>query len=385
MMTYLGKRILRCPALSLAGLAFACALCFVLCFLSGYRDSQERRLAEMRDSYEIRGVITDARGGRDDHLRLHKRYLEFIEDEDNGLGAYIKDVRMTKELTLTWDIPEEKAKGLAIGVNSPRAAKVLDPAWNGAYFCTENDFFESREYWCLIPEAYYADYAGKTIPVTLDNPYRKTEGTGSVNDSLRMDFELTVVGWVRGAGENIYIPFDTAQELGRRITDTISVDSISFLLKDNSQADLVREKGMEQFVTPDPSEMSFKPGLTIEDRQYLAAMTELQQNVQQTERLIPVSVFLSLAVGFLMGFLAVRGETKTYALMRTLGMGPVRLAGTVLLEQLLLPALGSLAVGLLTKQLQPALLYFGCHCIGCLLAVLRPALAAPTKLLRVQE
>lgn len=63
----------------------------------------------------------------------------------------------------------------------------------------------------------------------------------------------------------------------------------------------------------------------------------------------------------------------------------VRGHSLVLGEQVLLPALSALAVGILTRQPLTALLYFACHLIGCFLAVLRPALATPTKLLRVQE
>lgn len=93
----------------------------------------------------------------------------------------------------------------------------------------------------------------------------------------------------------------------------------------------------------------------------------------------------NLAAGFMIGFLSVRGETRTYALMRTLGVRGPHLIGMVLGEQVLLPALSALVIGILTRQPLTALLYFACHLIGCFLAVLRPALATPTKLLRVQE
>ena len=215
----------------------------------------------------------------------------------------------------------------------------------------------------------------------MDNPYKKTHDIMS-DLYTEKSFDLTVVGWYKGEESIRYLPFRAALELGRSLTDTVSVDSVSFRLKDNAQVDLIREISAKTFVQPDPSRIDPNPGLSILDRQYKAAIAEMEQNVAQTERLLPLSAALSLAVGFFMGFLSVRGETRNYALMRTLGLGKGRLACQALLEQLLLPALGALLVGLIMKQALPALVYFACHSLGCLLAVIKPALAKPTRLLR---
>ncbi len=147
----------------------------------------------------------------------------------------------------------------------------------------------------------------------------------------------------------------------------------------------MKEKAREVFTEPAPSSFSGRAGLVVKDSVYRLTMQEMEGNIRQVGRLIPVSLMLSLLTGLLTGYLTVRGETKTYALRRTLGVGAGRLILMVLSEQLLLPAVGALAVGLILGQLRPALIYFVCHAAGCLLAVLRPALTAPTKLLRVQE
>lgn len=371
------KRIRRRPWLSLTGLVLACALCFALCFLVRYRDGQQQELETMRDSFSVQGIITNARGTKADHLRLHKRYMEYVQDEEKGIGAYIQDLCLTKELYLDW----EPWKGLAIGVNSPRAAKALDPEQGGEYYSTEADFFESCENWCLVPRSLWETYGGRRVSMQMDNPYKKTHN--SMSDLYtEKSFDLTVVGWYKGEESILYLPFRAALELGRSLTDTVSVDSVSFRLKDNAQVDLIREISAKTFVQPDPSRIDPNPGLSILDRQYKAALAEMEQNVAQTERLLPLSAALSLAVGFFMGFLSVRGETRNYALMRTLGLGKGRLACQALLEQLLLPALGALLVGLIMQQALPAFVYFACHALGCMLAVIKPALAKPTKLLR---
>ncbi|MBQ6076166.1 MAG: hypothetical protein IJK86_08480 [Lachnospiraceae bacterium] len=380
MMTTVFKRMLRRPGLSLAGLVLAAALCFILCFLVRYRDLQAAQLEEIRNGYAVRGVVTDARGTKSNNLCLNRMWLEFILDEEKGLAPYITDVRLIKNL----ESQSELGRALAVGVSSPQTDKRLDVSLDGGYHCEREDFFETKDFCCLVPETVYEKYAGGQIACMLTNPYTSA-GLGSVGDNNGMEFKLDVVGWYKGDGTDVILPFPAAQRLGGRLTNTISVDAISFALKDNSQADLVREIAAKEFIQPDPSSLSFRPGLTIQDRQYRAALTEMEQNIRRTERLLPVCAFLSLAAGFFMGFLSVRGETKTYALMRTLGVGAGRLTGMVLLEQLLLPAAGTLAIGLIMGQLLPALVYFACHAVGCLLAVLRPALAAPTKLLRVQE
>ena len=374
------KRMLRRSWLSLAGLILAAALCFVLCFLVRYRNAQAAQLEEIRTSYVVRGVVTDARGTKSNNLCLNRMWLEFIQDEEKGLGSYITDVRLIKNL----ESQSELGTALAVGVSSPQTDRRLDAALDGGYYSEREDFFETKDFCCLVPEFVYEQYAGQQLACVLTNPYTSA-GLGSVGDNNGTEFKLDVVGWYKGDGEDIILPFPAAQRLGGRLTNTVSVDAISFALKDNSQADLVREIAAKEFIQPDPSSLSFRPALTVQDRQYRAALTEMEQNVRRTERLLPVSAFLSLAVGFFLGFLSVRGETRTYALMRTLGIGAGRLTGMVLLEQLLLPAAGALAVGLIMGQPLPALVYFACHAVGCLLAVLRPALAAPTKLLRVQE
>ena len=380
MMTMIFKRMLRRPGLSLAGLILAAALCFVLCFLVRYRDAQAAQLEETRKTYVVRGVVTDARGTKSNNLCLNRMFLDFVQDEEKGLWPYITDVRMIKNLECESDL----GTGLAVGVTSPETDRRLDASLVGGYYTDKADFFESKDFCCLVPEYAYEQYRGGQIACRLTNSYTSA-GLGSIGDNNGAEFKLDVVGWYKGDGADVILSFPAVQRLGGRLTNTVSVDAISFALKDNTQADLVREIAAKEFIRPDPSSLSFRPALTIQDRQYRAALTELEQNVRRTERLLPLSAFLSLAAGFFMGFLSVRGETRTYALMRTLGVGAGRLTAMVLAEQLLLPALCAAAVGLIMGRPLPALIYFACHAAGCFLAVLRPALAAPTKLLRAQE
>ncbi|MBP3729620.1 MAG: hypothetical protein J6H18_05095 [Lachnospiraceae bacterium] len=239
------------------------------------------------------------------------------------------------------------------------------------------DFFGSTEDICLVPEGVYESLAGQMLSSEVSVPT-----LGSQEEFVTREYR--VVGKYRGGEGNIIVPLGACEKLAGS-GGKARTDSLSFILLDNTKADEMMEKAMEEFTVVNLDSYSSRPALTVQDRQYKATVAELQQNISRTNYLLPVSVMLSLAAGFMIGFIAVRGETKTYALMRTLGISGKKLALMILGEQTLLPALGALAVGLLLGQPLAALLYFICHLAGCILAALRPALAAPTTLLRSQE
>ncbi len=372
MLSYVIKRILRRPWLSLAGLVLATVFCTLLCWLVNYRSGLETRLQEVQDSYEVLCVVTDSRGVRSEKLSLNPRFAEFVRDKVNGLGNYVKTIRMTMEFAVSSPL----GTGTLIGVTDEKALARLDPAMGGSCDYSVPDFFGTRENICLVAEDVYEDLAGETLAVRVTIP-----GIGGVEEFY--ETELKVVGRYRGSGADLIVPFDASSRMSSS-AGSARTDSLSFVLADNSKADEMMEKAMEMFTTVNPDSYSSRPALTVQDRQYKATLAELKQNISRTNSLLPVSALLSLAAGFMIGFVSVRGETRTYALMRTLGVSGPKLVLQVLGEQVLLPALGILAVGLILRQ-PAALIYFACHLVGCTFAVLRPALAAPTKLLRGQE
>ena len=94
---------------------------------------------------------------------------------------------------------------------------------------------------------------------------------------------------------------------------------------------------------------------------------------------------MGLSVGFLLGVLGTRRETRTYALMRTLGVSGFGLFCSVLIEQMLMPVLAALLVGLVLMRPLPALIFIICYLVGCIFAVIRPVTGSPTKLFREHE
>ena len=373
MAAYVLKRIMRRPWISLAGLVVAGIFCFVLCYLAGYRRELEEHLAEVKDQYEILCVVTDSRGVQSEKLNLAPRFEKFVRDEEKGLGKYVKEVRMVMEMPLESDL----GIGMLIAASSQKACRKTNPALGGSCDYTVEDFFGSSEDICLVPEELYEALKDMEIGARVSVP----TVTGQEEFVER---SYKVVGRYKGSEADIIVPMGATAPL-RGSGGDARTDSLTFVLADNMKAEEMMEKAMEVFTVVDLNSYSSRPALTVQDRQYKATVAELQQNIGRSNYLIPISVLLSLAAGFMIGFLSVRGETRTYALMRTLGVRGPHLIGMVLGEQVLLPALSALVVGILTRQPLTALLYFACHLIGCFLAVLRPALATPTKLLRVQE
>lgn len=181
------------------------------------------------------------------------------------------------------------------------------------------------------------------------------------------------------------MPYKTATRLSSRITHSISTDTVVFVLKDNSKVDEVYLAAETMLPKVDPD--SYTPGfaLTIKDQVYKANGAKLRQDIARTGYLLTLISILGFCAGFLVGFLGTKGETRNYALMRTLGMRGFKLFLTVLFEQQILTLIACVIVGIITKRPLTAAIFFICHALGTLIAVIKPVSARPTKLLRDQE
>jgi len=385
--SYSFKRLLRRPWLGLLGLLISAALCVLLCSLSGYLAAEEARLAEIRDDYKILCVVSDARGTKTKNLYISEIYTTKLLDPE-GMGAYIQDPRLTKRFL--WGALDNGGSGAPIydliGVSSPGCNSVLDEAQGGAYESDVEDFFNSFDRICLVSQGQYESLKGKTIRMKVADPVPVTDvwGMGRSGSGER---EFQVVGWYKGDGMTVFIPFPTSQALGRQLSSVATADSASFYLKDNDQLDAFLEVagnwfGQVQFGTVDYNGLY---GLIIQDEQYRSTLSAVEQNIRRMHYLLPLLTLLSLGAGFLMGFLATRGEGRTYALMRTIGVTRRRLFVSVLLEQLIPPAAAAVAVGAVTGKPLAALVFLICNAVGCAIVVMRSVRVSPTQLLREQE
>lgn len=385
--SYSFKRLQRRPWLALLGLLISAALCTLLCSLSGYLAAEEARLQEIRRDYKILCVVSDVRGTKTKNLLLTEIHTEKLLDPE-GMGAYIEDPRLLKRFL--WCTYEEGGANIPlydlIGVSSPGCSAALDETQGGGYTSEVDDFFNSHEKICLVSKGQYEEWKGQSITMKVVDPRPVSSGLGGPrkSDGVR---EFQVVGWYEGEGQTVFIPYPASQTLSRQLSGAASTDSASFYVKDNDQLDELLEAADPWFTQVQFGAVAPKGllGLIVQDEQYRSTLAAVEQNIQRLRYLLPVLTLLSLGAGFLIGFLATRGEARTYALMRTIGMTRRKLFFSVLFEQMIAPALAAVGVGIITGKPLAALVFLVCHTVGCALVVVRAVRVPPTQLLREQE
>lgn len=401
---YFIKRLWRRPWLSLCSLILTGVLCFLLCYLSGYQAEQRQKLEETKESFDILCVVTNRRGTQSVSLRMGSSAYYFLTDPEGDMPGLIRDLRATKEfyvISPDLNINDQPM----IGVTNERCTEDLDPAMGGSVTLFVPEFYETDGRFCLVSqEAYEALVMDRELEAELNGTefseeelWEEAFSIHVTDPFIRIDeedgwgkgnVELTLAGYYAGSGQSIYIPFRTSQDIAIEISNRTSTDSLAFLAADNEKLEAITEAASEVFGTVDPladEHSSPRYALTIHDEQYRATVAALEQNIERTSYLLPIVMLLGLGVGFLISFLATRGERRTYALMRTMGMTRGRLTASILREQLVLTLLAAAAIALATGRYLPAGAYLACHAIGCAIAVVRSVRVPPTAILREQE
>ncbi len=371
------KRILRAPGKQTVALLVCAFLAATACYLSAYRQRQAQSLSNAYDSAEVLCVVTDVTGTQADNLRMGYGAVSAVTDERfYRLPAYVKEPRITKNLLWNDSVP-------LIAVTRQECADRLDPARGGGVTLFSEDFFESDEDICLISEEAYLALSGGTVSGMVRDPRANHQFVKET--SIRVD--LTPAGYYRGTGEEIFIPFQTGMRLCETVSDGGKVDALSFLAKDNTKLDELREAASEVFDAVDPyaEARTHSFALTVHDGDLKTTVAAIESNIRRAGYLIPITFALALAAGLLLGFIATRNESNTYALMRSVGMTKRRLILAALSEQLTLPLAACGIAGAAFRAPIPAVAVFLLYALGCTVAVLRAASVSPTKLLREQE
>lgn len=385
---YVLKRLWRRPWLSLCSLVLSALLCFLLGYLTSYRQAQQEKLAETKESFDILCVVTDRRGTKSTSLRMPSLNASYLWDTELGIGSFVKDLRMTKEYEFVspqLGLMADMMGYPLLGVTNERCSEILDPALGGEVTLTVPDFYQRGDYVCIVSQEIYDSLEEKSAVLRVTDPAvsRREDALVGIGQ-----IEFQVVGYYAGSGSSIFMPYNAAMTLAVEIRGKNYTDSASFLAADNQQLEALSRAASAYFGAVDPmasSSASPAYALTIHDEQYRATVAALEQNIQRTGYLLPIVLLLGLGVGFLISFLSTRNESRTYALMRTLGLTRLRLFFSILREQLLLVVAAVLAVLALTGEAVPILIYLLCYGIGCGLCVIRAVRVPPTAILREQE
>ena len=387
---YIFKRLWRRPWLSLCSLILSVTLCFLMGYLANYREGQQTELEQIKAQYDVLCIVTDRRGTHSDSLRMNDTVAQLITDtSETGLAQYVRDLCITKEFFYTspvMGVTDDIFNPMLIGVSDPRCNPSLDPKQDGEVTYFVEDFYKQSDYICLISEDKYRSLDADTVKMFVEDPFIDPDlysffGSGAM--------EMTIGGYYSGTGDTVFISFEASQRLCDEISRGLrSSDSLFFFAADNEKLAEIYEVGGKVFGTVDPNtndKMFLQIALTIHDKQYRATVAALEQNIQRTTYLLPLMLLVSLSVGFLVSFLSTRGENRTYALMRSLGMTRGRLFGSILREQLLLTFLAAGVTMLIMAQIFPVACYILCHSVGCCLAIIRSIRISPTAILREQE
>ena len=382
---YLMKRLWRRPWLSLCSLVLSCVLCFLVGFLTDYRQNQQEELSGVQREFPISCVVTDIRGTKSTDLRMDASRAEFVTD--GPLKDHVRQVRLTKSFYYGCPILGiSSGVSTVTGISQLQCADRLNPDRGVQVTWLRQDFFESVEPLLLVPEALYSRLEAPEEPLTLVvtdpviNPHDHPE-------LATQEIAFQIAGYYEGSGNEMFMSYDAAQAMERAYFLCSTCDSISFLAANNRELDDLSQIASEMFGAVDPKAPAFTDGvaLTIHDQQYRATVTALAQNIRRSGYLLPAVLALGVGVGFLLGFLSTRSEKKTYALMRTMGMTQGKLLFSVLREQLLPVILAALLALAVTKEPLPTIIYLLCSTAGCACCVIRAVRVPPTAILREQE
>lgn len=393
---YLLKRLWRRPWLSLCSLILSGVFCFLLGFLTDYRQNQQQKLLKTQEDFPISCVVTDIRGTKSVGLRMDAAIAEFVTGEDSPMHGLVQQVLLTKEFTYSipaLGIPDRGSLTSLVGVSHPQCANKLDTDMGAQVTWLTEDFFESDQLQLVLPETLYLQL--QEMPQLQEEPLTLMVTDPCVNPNFEPELatqpmEFQVAGYYAGGSYGIYMPYNAAQKMEGEYFRRNTCDSISFLAADNLALDALSQTASQVFGVVDPTAPAFSQeaegvALTIHDEQYRATVAALTQNIQRTGYLLPVVLLLGIGVGFLVSFLSTRSEKRTYALMRTMGMTRGKLFFSILREQLVLVALAVLIALAITRESIPAVSYFVCYAVGCVASVMKSIQVPPSAILREQE
>ena len=376
------KRIVRAPAKHIAVLLVCLLLAGLIGFLSEDRTKQYEKLEEVQKTAEVLCVVTDNKGTKATSLGMGYSVIFAVTDLNYyRLPEFVKDVRAVKEFKIG-------GEPVLYAITSPKCAENLDPDKGGEVTLFRDDFYESDEFICLISEQAYDSLAEEAkLQDYVTDPRVNPELRKTLNIPGTDRFSFIVAGYYQGKGSEIYIPFETGMIICDELARQRTVDSLSFLAKDNTRLDELRDAASDVFDTVDPYGHggAHRFSLTIHDEDYQLMLSALHSNIERAGYLIPAVYVITLLVGFLMGFLTTRSEKHSFALQRSVGMTKKRLLMSVLSEQLSIPLLSCVIAALVFGSVLPILITFLLYALGCSAAIIRAVSVSPMQLLREQE
>lgn len=367
-------------AASLLLIAVAAAGAFSAMVLQNLTVRQEIALSNTIANTTISCTVTSANGTDSGNLQMLSAFVEMLEGlrRERGcyLDDYVKNVRAKSERILKQ--PEGAALRRILSIDSDPALSPVEGATVVFFDGWTEEALRGREQVCLISGEMLTQNGYVVISVDGDDRVR-----------------LKVIGTVNNGPDNvIYCPYFMPWEDG--ISVMVITDSCSFDIRDNRNLEESKGYIYEWFVEPKLTNQidGLTYGVLVHDEMYEKNIGEIQANLSMLRLLLPILIILCGCIGFFASFLATRGRTKEFAIMRCIGMGKSWVFWLVMAELLVLALLGCVlgaAGGILlegeihTSALLHAAWMTGIFLLGSAIAALRIANVNVMKLMKVEE
>ena len=365
---------------SLLLVAVAATGAFSAMVLQNLTVRQENALSNTIANSTISCTVTDAKGTDSGNLQMISAFVEMLEGKRRLRGCYLDDY--VKNVRATAEMPLGKPAGTTLrrilSIDSDPALSQVEGASVLFFDDWTEESLRGLGQICLVPSDMVTEDGYITISAEMEEPVR-----------------LKIIGTVANGPNNvIYCPYFMPWEEG--ISVAFLTDNCSFDIRDNQNLEESKEYIYKWFVQPNLSNqidgMTF--GVLVHDETYQKNIEEIQANLSMLRLLLPILIVICGCIGFFASFLATRGRTKEFAVMRCIGIRQGKIFGLVMAELTVLAFLGSflgIASGILlegeiqTSALLNAALMTGIFLLGSALAALRITSVNVMTLMKVED
>lgn len=341
---------------------------------------QENARREAVSNTKINCVVTNARGTDSGNLQMLSAFVEMLEGKRRERGCYLDDyvTNIRAKATISLEKPKGAALRRILSIDSDPALHEVEGAVVAFEEGWTEDVLRGKELVCLVS----SDLKTGADSITIS----QTQGQKT---------DLHIIGTVTGGpGNTIYCPYFMPYIEGQ--SAAFMTDSCSFDIRDNDRLEETKEEIYKWFVEPKLSNQmdGLTFGVLVQDEIYQNTLSEIRDNLSMLRLMQPVLFVLCGGIGFFASYLATRGRTKEFAVMRCIGMSRGKVFGLVMTELAVLALFGAVlgtAVGFLVegavlfRALTRAAFITGIFLLGSAIAAVRITGVNVMKLMKVED
>lgn len=361
-------------------IAVAAASALSAMILQNLTVRQESALSSTVANTTISCTVTNAKGTDSGNLQMLSAFVEMLAGKRRQRGCYLDDY--VKNVRAKAKMPLEKPQGATLcrilSLDSDTALSQAEGVYVRFFNGWEEGVLRGQEQVCLVSSDLVTE--GEYITIAADR-----------GESAR----LRIIGTVTNGPSNVvYCPYFMPWSEG--ISVAFLTDSCSFDIRNNQNLEESKAYIFKWFVPPDLGNQAdgLTFGVLVHDETYRKSLSEIQANLSMLRLLLPILFVICGCIGFFASFLATRGRTKEFAVMRCLGIKRRKIFALVLGELSVLTVAGAfcgIAGGILAEgslqasALRNAALLTGIFLLGSAVAALRVTGINVMKLMKAED